>query len=531
MTDNQPSGRGWPPWKIVAVALPAAIVIGVVAGVIATGGLSSSPGSSVAPPAPTTTTSAPAQTGDRFVEVEAIEDTYVDGSNPDVGHGLESTLKIENDPPEVTQALIRFEVSGIPDGETVSQAVLRLTVDRESEAPIEIRLVSGEWDSTTTFLDAPEAGEVVGTLPPGTAVGAIVEADVTSAVSGNGTVELYLTTMSDDSSEFGSVDSSAKPQLAVAWGGTTLMDPVAEDVSAPGDTVADEEAETSTTVRQAGPTTEELELTGDRVVLVGAGDIADCDDPGDEETAPLVESVLDGEPEAVVFTAGDNAYDSGTVEEFAECFDPTWGRFKDRIRPSVGNHDLVGEPSGYYSYFGEAAGNPGEGYYSLVAGDWLIVMLNSVCGTAGGCEEGSDQEVWLRAVLEEADTSCVLAVYHHPLFSSGEHGGDGDTEALFTALYEAGADVVVTGHDHNYERFAPQDPEGNLDLDRGIRQFIVGTGGKGPDPVGEPEPNSEVLDGDTLGVIVFELYDGGYQWNFMAVPGSSFTDDGANSCH
>jgi hypothetical protein len=279
------------------------------------------------------------------------------------------------------------------------------------------------------------------------------------------------------------------------------------------------------------PSVEDLELTGEYTVLVGAGDIADCDNDGAEITAQLVEAVIDDNDSTIVFTAGDNAYETGTTEEFAQCFDPTWGRFKDWIRPSIGNHDLIdGDAPGYFSYFGDAAGQPDEGYYSFEAGSWLVVVLNTLCGSAGGCDVGSAQESWLRDLLQSSDHLCTAAIYHHPMFSSGEHGGDDDAYDLFTLLYDEGAELVLNGHDHNYERFAPQDPEGELDLAGGIRQFVVGTGGKGVDPIPDAEPNSEARFNETLGVLQLKLYDVGYEWEFIPEAGSTFTDAGANSC-
>lgn len=188
----------------------------------------------------TPTTSSAPQPSPESLEFVATTDTYTDADAPDEVHGVESTLVVENDSPEIRQALIRFEVAGVPEGEMVNQAVLRLTVERESTAMVDIRLVSGTWDSNTTWANAPQAGEIVGTIQPGTGEGSVVEVVVTQAVSGNGVVDLYLTTESDDSSEFGSVESGdSAPVLAVAWGDTQLL--------APPDGSDSEESATSTT--------------------------------------------------------------------------------------------------------------------------------------------------------------------------------------------------------------------------------------------------------------------------------------------
>ena len=156
----------------------------------------------------------------------------------------------------------------------------------------------------------------------------------------------------------------------------------------------------------------------------------------------------------------EQGYVERAAEDFDRCYDPTWGRHKDRTRPSPGNHDYNTEgANGYFGYFGEAAGDPGEGYYSYQAGDWLVISLNSNCDEVA-CDSGSPQEEWLRQQLEASEASCTAAYWHHPLFSSGDHGGDDSMRDIFATLYEYGAEIVLTGHDHNYERFAPQDPTG-----------------------------------------------------------------------
>ncbi len=205
-------------------------------------------------------------------------------------------------------------------------------------------------------------------------------------------------------------------------------------------------------------------------VLVAAGDIASCSSSGDEATAALLDQLP-----GTVATLGDNAYPDGAASDFADCYDPTWGRHKARTRPSPGNHDYhTPGASGYYAYFGESAGPSGQGYYSYDVGDWHIVSLNS----NEDMTAGSAQEQWLRADLAASAKLCTLAYWHHPRFSSGTLlGGYSATEPLWQALYDHDADVVLAGHEHNYERFAPQTPAGVADPARGIRAFVVGTGG------------------------------------------------------
>lgn len=262
-------------------------------------------------------------------------------------------------------------------------------------------------------------------------------------------------------------------------------------------------------------------------VLVGAGDIARCDGEDDEATARIIEDVP-----GTVFTLGDNAYEEATEKEFAECYDPSWGRFKDRTRPAVGNHEYAFPGAeGHFSYFGEAAGEPGRGYYSYRAGDWKVIVLNSNCSEVeGGCMADSPQDEWLRAELESSDAACTLAYFHHPRYSSGEeYGDDLGVRPFWKALYEHGADVVMSAHEHSYERFAPQDPFGNADPE-GIRQFVVGTGGGLLYGFDEPRPNSEVRKSGVHGVLKLTLHESSYDWEFLPVEGETFEDSGTGRC-
>jgi acid phosphatase type 7 len=267
---------------------------------------------------------------------------------------------------------------------------------------------------------------------------------------------------------------------------------------------------------------------GQSAVLVGAGDIADCTNLGGAEaTARLLETIP-----GTVMAIGDLAYPDGTKENF-ECYDRTWGRFKSRTRPSVGNHEFHSQGATYYfSYFGEAAGDPKTGYYSYELGTWHIIVLNSECLQVGSCDAGSAEEKWLRADLAAHPVACTLAYFHKPLFSSGgKHGDDPEIEPLWQALYDANADVVVGGHDHDYERFAPQTPLAKPDAARGIREFVVGTGGKSHRPFAPPHANSEVRNTDTFGVLKLTLRPGAYDWQFIPEAGKTFTDSGTGSCH
>ncbi|HET9771641.1 MAG TPA: metallophosphoesterase [Acidimicrobiia bacterium] len=263
-------------------------------------------------------------------------------------------------------------------------------------------------------------------------------------------------------------------------------------------------------------------------VLVGAGDIAGCDVNGDEATAKL----LDGIP-GTVFTTGDNVYRSATAKEFADCYQPNWGRHKARTLPVAGNHEYSSAgPGGYYTYYGAAAGDPARGYYDTRVGAWHVIVLNSNCAAVGGCGAGSAQEQWLRSVLAASDAQCTVALWHHPRFSSASNDPNKLTfKAFWQALYEYGAEVVLAGHDHVYERFGLQDPSGNADAAFGLRQFTVGSGGKSHQSFKAAQPNSDVRNGSTYGVLKLTLHADSYDWQFVPVAGKTFTDTGTTACH
>ena len=262
---------------------------------------------------------------------------------------------------------------------------------------------------------------------------------------------------------------------------------------------------------------------------MGAGDIASCASSGDEATALLLDNIA-----GTVYNLGDNVYDSGTATEFTNCYNPTWGRHKARTMPTPGNHEYTtAAAAGYYGYFGAAAGDPTKGYYSYNLGEWHIIALNSNSScTTVSCAAGSAQETWLRNDLATNSKPCTLAYWHHPRFNSGaSHGDNTDVAPLWAALYDYNADVILNGHEHVYERFAPQTPSGAADALRGIRQFTVGTGGRSHYTFGTIKANSQVREGNTYGVLKLTLRAGAYDWQFVPVAGATFTDSGTGSCH
>jgi acid phosphatase type 7 len=264
----------------------------------------------------------------------------------------------------------------------------------------------------------------------------------------------------------------------------------------------------------------------DDPVFVGAGDIADCNTDADEATAALLDNIA-----GTVFTTGDNAYPEGRLRDFEECYEPTWGRHKDRTRPVPGNHDHRTDGlEGYLEYFGDAAVNSdGDPWYSYDLGAWHIIALDSECEDSETCGEG-DQADWLAADLAANDAFCTMAIWHVPRYSSGFHQNDNDIEPFWAVLYEADVDVIVNGHDHDYERFAPMNPDGDEDRDRGMRQFVIGTGGTTLRPFEELAPNSELRAAVSHGVLKFTLHDRTYDWEFVPTSGS-FSDRGSAACH
>ena len=261
-------------------------------------------------------------------------------------------------------------------------------------------------------------------------------------------------------------------------------------------------------------------------VLVGAGDIAVCGAGGSVATGKL----LDGQ-QGTVFAAGDIAYPDGTAEQFRSCYEPAWGRHKDRTRPAPGNHEY-GSPGAapYFAYFGSSAGPAGLGYYTYRKGMWQVFSLNS----NGDSVDTRSQIDWLGRELAAAGAStCTIAYFHHPMFSSGPHGVLPPMPVVtefWKVLYAAGVDVVISAHDHIYERFAPQSPDGAPDSQYGIRQFIVGTGGA---PVTQPVrrmANSETVL-STFGVLRLTLSSQSYRWEFLSTEGGAVLDSGTGDCH
>jgi acid phosphatase type 7 len=256
----------------------------------------------------------------------------------------------------------------------------------------------------------------------------------------------------------------------------------------------------------------------------GLGTATEC------RQAAVSDLLLDSGLTAVLIP-GDIQYEKGEYEHFVRSYDVSWGRLNGITYPAPGNHEYgTSGAAGYYDYFGPRAGDRLKGYYSFDIGTWHVIALNSNCAPVGGCGPGSPQEQWLRADLAANPADCTLAYWHHPRFSSGRYGTDASVTAFWTALHDHGADLVLNGHEHHYERFAPQTPTGTLDLEGGIRQIIVGTGGKSLRATQTIAANSEVRNDHTYGALRLTLRPGSYAWDFDAVAGGTFTDAGTGTC-
>lgn len=442
----------------------------------------------------------------------SIEDTSVSSSSkPALSN---SELVVKSSRKGDTRAFLKFDVFGVVG--TVKSAKILLRTLTNSSFGGELRNVSdNSWsENTMTWsnqpvinLDGPplsEVGRVAGDV--------YYEWDLKTetgnwVVTGDGFYSFALTCDSC-SSKYQSKESAMVPYLVV----------VADDGSS---------------VASGDP---------DDPVLAGAGDIASCGtDPlssGAQQTALLLDDVVNNNYDVSVFTAGDAAYSDGTLTEFQTCYDPTWGRHFELTYPSPGNHEYhTPGAGGYFTYFGDRAGDPSKGYYSYDLGSWHVIALNSNCSDIGGCDVGSPQNAWLRADLAASSAECTLAYLHHPPHSSGDHSSEMDIQPLMDALHAYGAEILVAGHDHNYERFAPQDANGVTDLAKGVRLFVAGTGGASLRAFRTPIANSEARFNSLNGVLKLSLHASSYDWEFIPVeianpePVEVFTDVGSAQCH
>jgi hypothetical protein len=419
----------------------------------------------------------------------AEADARVKQSSPDTNYGDATTLQVDNGPD--LESFIRFTVTGV-SGPIQSARVRLYATDNDTSNGPAIYATDPSWnENEITWNKRPARTSEAVDNKEAINKNTWVEYDVTSLVTGNGTFSFVLAGDSTNAVSFSSRQGIQPPQLVVTFSGNVVP----------------------TLTPTITPTAPE----GSAIAIV-AGDISSCDNDNDELTAQL----LDNLP-GTILAVGDNAYDSGTLSQFTNCFDPTWGRHKDRIKPVPGNHEyLTSGASGYFQYF-----NNVPSYYAYDLGSWRLYALNSEIDVSAS----SEQVKWLQSDLAANPRQCVLAYWHKPRWSSGKnHGGAEAYQTLWQIFSEAGAELVLNGHEHNYERFAPMNAAGQADP-TGLREFVVGTGGRNHYEFGTTVANSEVRDNTSFGVLKLTLRPTGYDWQFIPAVGSTFTDSGSTDCH
>jgi hypothetical protein len=450
----------------------------------------------------------------------------VSESSPTKNYGADTILRTDGGSGVHVESYLRFVVPTFT-GAVVS-AKLRLYVTSGTANGPAIYSADNTWtEAGLTWANRPARGATPSDDTGALNAGTWAEFNVTPLVATFGAHTFALVGVSTDGVDFASRDNATtanRPQLVLT------IDP--SGPSAPTPTPMPTLVPTPTT------------LPGTHVIMA-AGDMVCGADSTGAKCMQMQTAALLG-PAEVVLPLGDVQYECGEPSDFNTYYDPSWGVYKGKSRPVVGNHEYntSTDPSnkcyknppnagGFFSYFGPLAGDPGKGYYSYDVGSWHLIALNTNCSKVGGCSAGSPQYQWLVADLAAHPAACTIAYMHHPAFSSGGIGNISFAQPLWTPLYNAGVDIVLAGHDHNYERFAPQSPSGALDNTHGIREFVVGTGGRNLSSMGSTKANSQVRNNNTFGVLKLTLSPGTYQWQFLPIAGSTsgFSDSGSGSCH
>ena len=512
--------------------------------------------------------------------------------NPATNTGNSTALRVDGGSDPDVQTFLRFSVSGVSG--SVQSAKLRLWATSPTANGPSVFTTANTWTETGLTWNNRTAliGQGVGKVTT-IATSTWAEFDVSSIVTGNGTYNLVLAGTSSDGVDFQSREAANKPELVLTTGAPDTQAPTAPTslaASAPSPTQVnltwngstDNVRVTNYLVYRGGSLRATLGATalsytdttvsanstytytvkardgagnlsgasnsatvttpssGSSKVIAVAGDIAcantDASYNGGNGTATAcrqkaTSNLLVGGGYAAVLALGDNQYNSGSLSQFQAVYDPTWGRVKSITHPAVGNHEYgTSNASGYFSYFGASAGDPSKGYYSFDVGSWHLIALNSNC-TIVACMAGSAQETWLRNDLAAHSNLCTLAFDHHARWSSGHDGDNTFMQPMWQDLYNANAELFLSGHSHDYERFAPQNATGGLDNARGIRQFVVGTGGAFFTGFGSAHPNSQVRNNNTFGILKLTLRSTGYDWQFVPEAGKTFTDSGSTACH
>ncbi len=422
-----------------------------------------------------------------------VADAFVNGAKQHrkTNYGTATTIEVDKSPN--VRSFLRFEVS-LPQGATITGASLVLYTTTASALGgwTLYKVADTSWTETgITYDNQPTLGALLGTSGAWYGCPCVTQVSIAAANLTHGLNSFAITTATNSHKSFHSREGTNVPQLVVTY-----------------------------TLPSADP------------VIVAAGDIAGGWTE-DEATARVIDTI---NPDAVLLL-GDNVYGSGAPSEYTHDYEPSWGRHKAKTYPSPGNHDhATAELAGYCGYFGAAAHcQSGYSYYSFDLGNWHIIALDSGCSSPSVCANpmvaGSPMRAWLAADLAANTKPCTLVYWHHPRFSSGPHQSDPRSSEVWTELYNANVELVLNGHEHDYERFAPQSPSGVADPTTGIRQFVVGTGGTPLRPFGTVQPNSEVRESNTHGVLKLTLRANSYDWEFVPIAGQTFTDSGTGTCH
>ena len=519
----------------------------------------------------------------RFIPVA---DAFVSSAYPTTNYGSSTTLRANTSP--VVRSYLRVTVQGLTA--PVTKATLKLFALDGSSAGYQVRKVTDNtWgEKTITYSNAPTVSTTVTGTSGAFSASTWTNVDVTSVITGNGTYSFALVKSTAGRLRFWSREGDRAPRLAIEYGSDTTPPTPPGSVqanavdfnwvdvswSASNDTsgVAGYTiyrngavvAKVSKTTFSHADTTvapgtrydyqvEAFDAAGNESarsaaaittpsrpsypVIAAAGDIA-CDPDSASFNAgngtaggcrqKFTSNSLVNANFSAVLPLGDTQYDTGVYDEYLESYDPSWGRVKSVTRPAVGNHEYgTSGAAGYYQYFGTLAGDPTKGYYSYDLGSWHLIALNSNIAR----DAASDQVKWLTDDLGATTKPCILAYWHHARWSSSaSHGSDSSVAPFWNALYAAGADIVLAGHDHDYERFALQNPTGGADAG-GIREFVVGTGGRSLYGFSTPLATSQVRNNTQFGVLMLKLQASSYSWRFVPEAGGFFTDSGTTACH
>lgn len=428
----------------------------------------------------------------------AAADAFVDGSRPGLRTGYRKTLRLNRVPEQ--RSLVRFVVAGVHG--RVIRATLRVFAQDASPSGFRVfGTTTNDWrESAVRWVDRPPRATSVG-RSGGFRAGSWTSVDVTSVVSGNGTFSFVLTTASNRRIRLASRETSRDPRLRVL----SAPDP-GPVVAAAGDIACDPEG-ASFNAGRGVPGRCRMQATSD-ILLANRSRLA------------------------AVLALGDTQYEDGALGDFQASYAPSWGRVLDITLPAAGNHEYrTPGAAGYFAYFGARAGDPDEGWYATTIGTWRVIVLNSECGAIGGCEASSPQGMWLATELAAGPTACTLAAWHVPRFSSTIYDEPARTAELWEMLRMAGVDVVVTGHAHGYERFAPIGAGDAPDLAYGMRQFVAGTGGANLHSFLDVAAGSKYRGSRAFGVLEMTLRDGGYDWRMVPEFGLKVQDPGSATCH